>query len=228
MSVLPASLAPSMHGASPTSSVDGCYFSSSMSHHSMVSRGTEHRSHINDEDNIDDEDDISALVECVCQRTKNNHNQHEQSRISRKDNIYIDCSTTSNSLHSLRHGMKVASSHHSLYSPRCCPICYEEYKMGDDIAWSKNVECPHVYHLSCILEWLLDNDMCPMCRARYIDLNADVILEEDEEVIGEMDTNVTAVMNEFPISIVQTQVPMGDDYDQEHTIDDDDGNEDHL
>lgn len=45
----------------------------------------------------------------------------------RKDDIYID----SCSMHSIRQNMILASSHHSLYTPRSCPICWEKYKKGN-------------------------------------------------------------------------------------------------
>ena len=59
----------------------------------------------------------------------------------------------------------------SLYSPQTCPICCEDYEVGDDIAWSKNEECHHAYHVECILEWLMDNKDCPMCRSNFLTAN---------------------------------------------------------
>ncbi len=56
----------------------------------------------------------------------------------------------------------------SLYSPKICPICLEEYKVGEEIAWSNNHECPHAFHLDCILDWLMENDDCPLCRGKYL------------------------------------------------------------
>ncbi len=56
----------------------------------------------------------------------------------------------------------------SLYSPKSCPICLEEYKVDDDIVWSKNDQCPHAFHLDCILDWLMDHDQCPLCRGEYL------------------------------------------------------------
>jgi hypothetical protein len=185
--------------ASASSSVVDCHLSIG-SHHSWISKGH------NDDD---EDDDVSMVVDCGSPRRSfpqkvNRKNHH------RKDNIYIDCThptAAAASIHSLRHGMKVASSHHSLYSPRCCPICYEEYRIGDDIAWSQNDECPHMYHLNCILEWLLDKDDCPMCRAKYINIDVEEG-EEDEE--DNEESSSTMVMQEFPISIPM-QVPMGNE-----------------
>lgn len=87
-----------------------------------------------------------------------------------KDNIYVE------SLRSIRAnssflGVPVDEEcHDSLYSPQACPICLEDYKKGDDIAWSKNEKCHHAYHVDCIMEWLMKNNDCPMCREQYVEL----------------------------------------------------------
>jgi len=90
--------------------------------------------------------------------------------VNKKDDVYVA------SLRSLRDGMGISVrdtvDEDSLYTPRCCPICCEDYRKGDDIAWSRNEECHHAYHVDCILQWLMDNHDCPMCRAQYIDLDA--------------------------------------------------------
>jgi Component of SCF ubiquitin ligase and anaphase-promoting complex len=220
--VLPLSSA-KMSTTSSCCSVIDCHLSTG-SYHSWLSKGHN--------DDVDD-DDISASVECGSlspprgggRKMTLQQKVHRKGNNHRKDHMYIDCScahayaaaaaaaaATPTSIHSLRHGMKVASSHHSLYSPRCCSVCYEEYKIGDDIAWSWNDECPHVYHLQCILEWLLDNDDCPMCRAKYIIIDVKDMEEEEEEVEEDASSPAAATaLQEFPISVPIIQVPMGND-----------------
>jgi len=56
----------------------------------------------------------------------------------------------------------------NLYSPKSCSICLEPYREGDDICWSQNEKCAHVYHLDCIVDWLMNSDECPLCRADYL------------------------------------------------------------
>lgn len=56
-----------------------------------------------------------------------------------------------------------------LFSPASCPVCCEDYEIGDQISISKNGECHHTYHVDCILQWLMDNDECPMCRCNYLE-----------------------------------------------------------
>ena len=98
--------------------------------------------------------------------------------IHRKSNIYLA---------SLRLSQKSPSERSSLYSPKSCPICLEEYKVGDEIAWSKNEECPHAFHFDCILEWLLKHDECPLCRGDFLNAMEKENLaypETEEETAG--------------------------------------------
>ncbi|XP_020578914.1 uncharacterized protein LOC110023713 [Phalaenopsis equestris] len=43
-----------------------------------------------------------------------------------------------------------------------CTICLEEYKDKDDLGMMR---CLHVYHLSCINDWLRIKNACPICKA---------------------------------------------------------------
>ncbi|KAD2805856.1 hypothetical protein R6Q59_029140 [Mikania micrantha] len=43
----------------------------------------------------------------------------------------------------------------------CC-ICQEEYKNGDDVG---ALECGHDFHTSCIRQWLLQKNSCPVCKS---------------------------------------------------------------
>ncbi|KAI3777402.1 hypothetical protein L1987_47202 [Smallanthus sonchifolius] len=43
----------------------------------------------------------------------------------------------------------------------CC-ICQEEYKNGDDLG---ALECGHEFHTSCIKQWLLQKNACPVCKS---------------------------------------------------------------
>lgn len=43
----------------------------------------------------------------------------------------------------------------------CC-ICQEEYKNGDDLG---SLKCGHDFHTSCIKQWLLQKNLCPVCKS---------------------------------------------------------------
>ena len=85
--------------------------------------------------------------------------------VDRKDDIFI-------TLRSIRSTLNIDRNDDTreddLYSPRTCPICCEDFVVGDEIVWSKNEECYHAYHLDCIVPWLEDHNECPMCRNDYI------------------------------------------------------------
>ncbi|CAJ1956871.1 unnamed protein product [Cylindrotheca closterium] len=45
----------------------------------------------------------------------------------------------------------------------CC-ICLECYTKGETICAPATKRCDHVFHESCIKEWLREQDQCPLCR----------------------------------------------------------------
>ncbi|GFH56530.1 hypothetical protein CTEN210_13006 [Chaetoceros tenuissimus] len=49
-----------------------------------------------------------------------------------------------------------------------CSICGDEYKSGDKIAWSRNEQCFHLFHIECIVPWLMNHSDCPMCRNDFL------------------------------------------------------------
>ena len=52
-----------------------------------------------------------------------------------------------------------------------CAICYDGYKIGEKIVFSKNKRCPHHFHHSCIMKWYgkAFTNECPMCKEVYKD-----------------------------------------------------------
>ncbi len=52
--------------------------------------------------------------------------------------------------------------------PWVCAICLIPYDIGDEICWSQNPDCNHVFHHECIEHWLYKHQDCPLCRAVYI------------------------------------------------------------
>tara|TARA_Y100000768_G_scaffold369277_1_gene334002 strand:+ start:466 stop:915 length:450 start_codon:yes stop_codon:yes gene_type:complete len=45
---------------------------------------------------------------------------------------------------------------------RKCVICLEDYNQKDKIGI---LECRHVFHLNCIVEWVEKEISCPLCRS---------------------------------------------------------------
>lgn len=42
-----------------------------------------------------------------------------------------------------------------------CMVCLEELSVGSEVA---RMPCSHVYHDGCIVKWLRESHMCPLCR----------------------------------------------------------------
>jgi hypothetical protein len=49
-----------------------------------------------------------------------------------------------------------------------CAICLNQYATGDDVIFSSNPNCPHVFHGDCILPWLVKRGQCPCCRQAFL------------------------------------------------------------
>ncbi|CAJ1942837.1 unnamed protein product [Sphenostylis stenocarpa] len=49
-----------------------------------------------------------------------------------------------------------------------CPVCLEEYANGEDIG--KLHSCVHKFHFHCIKQWLMQKNLCPVCRRTALDM----------------------------------------------------------
>ncbi len=51
-----------------------------------------------------------------------------------------------------------------------CGICLESLSVGDEIAIPKILKCNHYsFHSTCISSWLVQKNICPICRTTYIE-----------------------------------------------------------
>jgi hypothetical protein len=83
-----------------------------------------------------------------------------------KSNLVIQSQRKSNR-HNKKCKVATPSSNVSTNSVQLCAICLEDYKVGEDIGWSRNPLCHHVFHKDCILESLKAHNSCPVCRNSY-------------------------------------------------------------
>lgn len=109
-----------------------------------------------------------------------------------------------------------------------CDICLMGYSVGEEICWSHNKECNHVFHKDCILDWLLRNSSCPLCRRDYlltgqdIGVSDDALAANDHAAIGNNDAMPTA--NEYAVvgenhegTAADEHIDIGD-YEQVHAV----------
>ena len=60
-------------------------------------------------------------------------------------------------------------------SPTCgdtnlCAICRCEYLVNQELCWSQDPLCNHVFHRGCMQTWILDHDYCPLCDSQSDDI----------------------------------------------------------
>ena len=58
--------------------------------------------------------------------------------------------------------------------PGTCPICLEQYNVGETVVWSSNSSCRDHFHERCIISWLSkrrggSDARCPCCRQHFVD-----------------------------------------------------------
>lgn len=49
-------------------------------------------------------------------------------------------------------------------TPSTCAVCLEEYKQGEDVATL--YKCNHIFCETCLKEWLMITESCPLCRSK--------------------------------------------------------------
>lgn len=55
-----------------------------------------------------------------------------------------------------------------------CSICLEKFDIIDII---KKLPCEHIFHKKCLLKWLKESDLCPLCKD---DLNEELKKQKEE------------------------------------------------
>lgn len=83
-----------------------------------------------------------------------------------------------------------------------CPICLEEFAVGDVVAWSRNnTACSHVFHKDCIQLWLVDptHESCPSCRSMLLQPDEGDDMEANKK-IPPLDTENAGASESQPLS----------------------------
>lgn len=99
---------------------------------------------------------------------------HDKDGVS-PDSSSLFCSTDDNHLKSSSATATSSPLHHTSrqYVHDSCAICLEPYQAGDVVVWSCTESCPHVFHKTCFVDYLLSyrspGTPCPACRQPFID-----------------------------------------------------------
>lgn len=81
-----------------------------------------------------------------------------------------DCGGIHSGVTSCAAAAKQQGGHENHEEIEACQICMEDFKVGDSVSWSTG--CDHVYHFTCIQEWLLKKTDCPYCRQTMLQVDA--------------------------------------------------------
>jgi len=65
----------------------------------------------------------------------------------------------------------IATASSSATLSSSCPICMESFTVGQTVSWSTSNDCHHVFHHSCLREWLLRHTECPCCRTTVLSVD---------------------------------------------------------
>ncbi|XP_022850049.1 probable E3 ubiquitin-protein ligase RHG1A [Olea europaea var. sylvestris] len=57
------------------------------------------------------------------------------------------------------------SSHFPTELEKKCSICQEDYEADDEMG---KLNCGHFYHTNCIKEWLVQKNICPICKTAAV------------------------------------------------------------
>lgn len=63
----------------------------------------------------------------------------------------------------------LASSYSFNDEADCCVICLANFENGQRVCESSNIKCKHTFHEGCMINWLMKNSNCPICRAPYLE-----------------------------------------------------------
>jgi len=89
-----------------------------------------------------------------------------------------------------------------------CPICLDNFEVGDTVMFSRNNSCAHVFHEECLLQWLLEQreNECPTCRACFIaSPKKDLATSSSSSVTTLSDGNTTSELDEATDSLADTE-----------------------
>jgi hypothetical protein len=98
---------------------------------------------------------------------------------------------------SLRFGLTSPTTTEDPPEELICSICLTDFEDEQDVCTSKNIDCKHVFHLSCMMEWLMHHDECPLCRHDYLKDSSSSLDDTESNGLRRRNPNIPP----FPVSI---------------------------
>jgi len=117
----------------------------------------------------DDDDDVERQRDKVVQERhlSSSEGSHSSKASQFSSSRVADPQSTSNDDNS-NNDSNSKSNSKSIDDEKCCSICLGDYQIGEEIGWASNPECTHGFHKECIVNWLMRNRNCPVCRRDFL------------------------------------------------------------
>lgn len=133
----------------------------------------------NDEDEDTDENSSSdgsqSRSECELEEGRENENKENNEDEEDEETSIDEPSSWTSSIRlisdAISTGLGDLQTDPDEPSLKTCPICLDDYEIGDELCASRNKECNHTFHLECMTDWLMTHDDCPLCRADYLGMS---------------------------------------------------------
>lgn len=116
---------------------------------------------------------VKGVLECIRRRAQRRRDKKMQEAVNDRDKFVKEKLPTSKWREEKNNSEDDANAE--------CAICMEPFVPGAEvsrsISWNKRKEknkkkkdasCQHLYHTSCIKEWLLKHHECPICRNTFL------------------------------------------------------------
>lgn len=126
------------------------------------------------EDTFDDDDSPGYLYLNTFANGRRRANTSESNGTSEASSSANSKLPNAESMDTMSSAAASSTSSDQYKIPNECAICLCGYEKGDTIVTSCNPECPHVFHLECIVEWLVkmqEGTPCPCCRRTFVELD---------------------------------------------------------
>ena len=105
-----------------------------------------------------------AELNMAMRQSMENYKPHMSPACKMSIGQLVDCTVLEGAGSDLKKSVNGASTTVDQLSDSSCPICAEDFAVGDIVA-SKLPMCQHSFHSHCVKKWFDVNNTCPICRS---------------------------------------------------------------